>query len=151
MSSLNRVTLIGNLGRDPETRRLQNGGMVCNLSVACSERWKDKNSGEQREKTEWISVVLFGNLADIAERFLTKGSKVYIEGKFSTRKWQDQSGNDRYSTEVVCQGFDGKLVMLGGKEEGSGEGGGQLPPAGRNTPHAGELDDGIPFNVHRGL
>lgn len=145
MSSLNRVTLIGNLGRDPETRRLQNGGMVCNLSVACSERWKDKNSGEQREKTEWISVVLFGNLADIAERFLTKGSKVYIEGKFSTRKWQDQSGNDRYSTEVVCQGFDGKLVMLGGKEE-SGEGGGQSAGdwSDKRKPES-DLDDEVPW------
>lgn len=118
--SLNRVQLIGNLGRDPEIRTMNNGGKVCNLSVAATEKWKDKNSGEQREKTEWINVVLFGNLADIAERYLSKGAKVYVEGKFSTRKWQDQSGNDRYSTEVVCQGFDGKLIMLGEKRDDTG-------------------------------
>jgi single-strand DNA-binding protein len=115
MSSLNKVCLIGALGADPEVRTFANGGKVCNLRLATSERWKDKTTGEQKEKTEWHTVSVFGDgLAGIAERFLRKGSKVYVEGKLATRKWQDQSGNDRYSTEVVLQGMGAQLIMLDG-------------------------------------
>ena len=122
--SLNKVMIIGNLGRDPEVRSFQNGGKVCNLRIATSETWKDKNTGERREKTEWHSVAIFQEgLVRVAEQYLRKGSKVYIEGKLQTRKWQDQSGQDRYSTEVVLQGFDGVLTMLDGRD-GSGNGGG---------------------------
>ncbi|WP_394182044.1 single-stranded DNA-binding protein [Yoonia maritima] len=123
--SVNKVILIGNLGADPEIRTFQNGGKVCNLRIATSETWKDRNTGERREKTEWHSVAIFQEgLVRIAEQFLRKGSKVYIEGKLQTRKWQDQSGADRYSTEVVLQGFDGTLTMLDGRGEGGGQGGG---------------------------
>ena len=126
--SVNKVTLLGHLGRDPETRQFQNGGSVCNLRIATGESWKDKNTGEKREKTEWHSVSIFQEgLVRVAEQYLKKGSKVYIEGKLQTRKWQDQSGADRYSTEVVLQGYDGKLVMLDGRPSGgggSGDGGG---------------------------
>tara|TARA_R110002110_G_scaffold8277_19_gene41532 strand:+ start:755 stop:1264 length:510 start_codon:yes stop_codon:yes gene_type:complete len=123
--SVNKVILIGNLGRDPEVRSFQNGGKVCNLRIATSETWKDKNTGERREKTEWHSVAIFNEgLVRIAEQYLKKGSKVYIEGQLQTRKWQDQSGQDRYSTEVVLQGFNGTLTMLDGRGEGSGGGGG---------------------------
>lgn len=115
MASVNKVILVGNLGQDPEVRNLPNGGKVCNLSVATSERWKDKNSGEQREKTEWHRVVIWTEgLVGVAEKYLRKGSKVYLEGQLQTRKWQDQSGADKYSTEVVLQGFGGTLVMLDG-------------------------------------
>ena len=114
---LNKVTLIGNLGRDPETRTMTNGNKVCNLNIATSERWTDKNSGEKKEKTEWHRVVMFGPLADVADKYLGKGSKVYLEGSLQTRKWTDQSGVEKYSTEVVCQGFGGKLIMLDSKEE----------------------------------
>ncbi|MGB3246468.1 MAG: single-stranded DNA-binding protein [Sulfitobacter sp.] len=123
--SVNKVILIGNLGRDPEVRSFQNGGKVCNLRIATSENWKDKNTGERREKTEWHSVAIFNEgLVRIAEQYLKKGSKVYIEGQLQTRKWQDQSGADRYSTEVVLQGFGGTLTMLDGRGEGGGGGGG---------------------------
>ncbi len=123
--SVNKVILIGNLGRDPEVRTFQNGGKVCNLRIATSETWKDKQSGERREKTEWHSVAIFQEgLVRIAEQYLKKGSKVYIEGKLQTRKWQDQSGADKYSTEVVLQGFDGVLTMLDSPGGGSGGGGG---------------------------
>ncbi len=123
--SVNKVILVGNLGRDPESRSFQNGGKVVNLRIATSESWKDRNSGERKEKTEWHSVAIFNEgLANTAERYLRKGSKIYIEGQLQTRKWQDQSGNDRYSTEVVLQGFDAKLVMLDGRGEGGGQGGG---------------------------
>src|SRR6056297_2051485 len=123
--SVNKVILIGNLGRDPEVRTFQNGGKVCNLRIATSENWKDKNSGERKERTEWHSVAIFQEgLVRIAEQYLRKGSKVYIEGKLQTRKWQNQSGQDRYSTEVVLQGFDGVLTMLDGRGEGGGGGGG---------------------------
>lgn len=123
--SVNKVILIGNLGRDPEVRSFQNGGKVCNLRIATSETWKDRNTGERREKTEWHSVAIFQEgLVRIAEQYLKKGSKVYIEGQLQTRKWQDQSGNDRYSTEVVLQGFGGTLTMLDGRDGGSGGGGG---------------------------
>ncbi|MBR0553169.1 single-stranded DNA-binding protein [Stakelama marina] len=127
--SVNKVILIGNLGRDPESRTFQNGGKVVNLRIATSEQWKDRNTGERREKTEWHSVAIFNEgLANIAERYLRKGSKVYIEGQLQTRKWQDQNGQDRYSTEVVLQGFNSALTMLdspgGGQGGGSGSGGG---------------------------
>ena len=111
--SVNKVILIGNLGRDPEVRSMQNGGKVANLNIATSDSWKDKNTGERKEKTEWHRVVIFGNLADIAERYLKKGSKVYVCGQLQTRKWQDQSGQDRYTTEVVVNSIGGKLVGLG--------------------------------------
>ncbi len=123
--SLNKVMLIGNLGRDPEVRSFQNGGKVCNLRIATSETWKDKNTGERREKTEWHSVAIFQEgLVRVAEQYLKKGSTVYIEGKLQTRKWQDQSGQDRYSTEVVLQGFDGVMTMIGGRGDGGNGGGG---------------------------
>jgi len=123
--SLNKVMIIGNLGRDPEVRSFQNGGKVCNLRIATSETWKDRNTGERREKTEWHSVAIFQEgLVRVAEQYLRKGSKVFIEGQLQTRKWQDQSGQDRYSTEVVLQGFGGTLTMLDGRDGGQGGGGG---------------------------
>ena len=123
--SVNKVILIGNLGRDPEVRSFQNGGKVCNLRIATSETWKDRNTGERREKTEWHTVAVFSEgLVRVCEQYLRKGSKVYIEGALQTRKWQDQSGNDRYSTEVVLQGFGSTLTMLDGRGEGGGQGGG---------------------------
>jgi single-strand DNA-binding protein len=124
--SVNKVILVGNLGRDPESRSFQNGGKVVNLRIATSETWKDRNSGERREKTEWHSVAIFNEgLANTAERYLRKGSKVYLEGQLQTRKWQDQSGADRYSTEVVLQGFNAVLVLLDRREgEGGGSSGG---------------------------
>ena len=128
--SVNKVILIGNLGRDPEVRSFQNGGKVCNLRIATSEVWKDKNTGERREKTEWHSVAIFQEgLVRIAEQYLRKGSKVYIEGQLQTRKWQDQSGQDKYSTEVVLQGFGGTLTMLDGRD-GGGAGGAGAPSGG---------------------
>lgn len=128
--SVNKVILVGNLGRDVEVRTFSNGNRVANLTVATSERWKDKQSGERREQTEWHRVAIFNeNLVDVAERFLRKGSKVYLEGQLQTRKWQDQSGADRYTTEVVLNRFRGELVMLDSRSEGGGfasgsEGGG---------------------------
>ena len=126
--SVNKVILVGNLGRDPESRSFQNGGKVVNLRIATSESWKDKNSGERKEKTEWHSVAIFSEgLANVAERYLRKGSKVYLEGQLQTRKWQDQQGQDKYSTEIVLQGFNAVLVMLdgpGGGQGGAGGGGG---------------------------
>lgn len=123
--SLNKVMIIGNLGRDPEVRSFQNGGKVCNLTVATSERWRDKNTGENREKTEWHRVAIFQEgLVRVCEQYLKKGSKVFIEGALQTRKWQDQSGNDRYSTEVVLQGYGGTLTMLDGRDGGGSGGGG---------------------------
>ncbi len=125
--SVNKVILVGNLGRDPESRSFQNGGKVVNLRIATSESWKDRNTGERKEKTEWHSVAIFNEgLANVAERFLRKGSKVYIEGQLQTRKWQDQNGQDKYSTEVVLQGFNSVLTMLdgpGGNQGGGGSGG----------------------------
>jgi len=122
--SVNKVILVGNLGRDPESRSFSNGGKVVELRVATSESWKDRNSGERKERTEWHTVKLFSEgLANVAERYLRKGSKVYLEGQLQTRKWQDQSGADRYSTEIVLQGFDAKLVMLDGPGGGQGGGG----------------------------
>ena len=122
--SVNKVILIGNLGRDPEVRTFSNGGKVCNLRIATSEQWKDRNTGERRERTEWHSVAIFSEpLARIAEQYLRKGSKVYIEGQLETRKWQDQSGQDRYSTEVVLRPFRSELTLLDGRGEGGGGGG----------------------------
>ncbi|NIZ14555.1 single-stranded DNA-binding protein [Phaeobacter sp. HF9A] len=123
--SLNKVMLIGNLGRDPEVRSFQNGGKVCNLRIATSETWKDRNTGERRERTEWHSVAVFSEgLVRVCEQYLRKGSKVYVEGQLQTRKWQDQNGQDRYSTEIVLQGFGGTLTMLDGRGEGGGGSGG---------------------------
>ncbi|MFX0544387.1 single-stranded DNA-binding protein [Roseovarius sp. S1116L3] len=132
--SVNKVIIIGNLGRDPEVRTFQNGGKVCNLRIATSETWKDKSTGERREKTEWHSVAIFNEgLVRIAEQYLKKGSKVYIEGQLQTRKWQDQSGQDRYSTEIVLQGFNGTLTMLDGREGGGGGGGGGYSGSGGDS------------------
>lgn len=159
--SVNKVIILGNLGRDPEVRTFQNGGKVCNLRIATSETWKDRNTGERRERTEWHSVAIFQEgLVRIAEQYLRKGSKVYIEGKLQTRKWQDQSGNDRYSTEVVLQGYDGVLTMLsksddsnnsGGGSGGGGYGGGSSGGSGYDQGGSGggdrhrDMDDEIPF------
>ena len=154
--SVNKVILIGNLGRDPEIRSFQNGGKVCNLRIATSETWKDKE-GNRKEKTEWHSVAIFQEgLVRIAEQYLKKGSKVYIEGQLVTRKWQDQSGADKYSTEVVLQGYNGTLTMLDGREGGSGgsQGGqsggydsGQGGQSGGydNPPQSRDLQDEVPF------
>ena len=120
--SLNKVMLIGNLGADPEIRSFQNGGRVCNLRIATSESWKDSNTGERQERTEWHTVAIFSEgLVNVAENYLKKGSKVFVEGQLRTRKWQDQNGQDRYSTEVVLQGFTGTLTMLDGGGDGRGE------------------------------
>jgi single-strand DNA-binding protein len=143
--SVNKVILVGNLGRDPESRSFQNGGKVVELRIATSETWKDKQSGERKERTEWHTVKVFAEgLANVAERYLRKGSKVYLEGALQTRKWQDQSGADRYSTEVVLQGFNAQLVLLdgpGGEQRSEPQGGGG------NSGWTGEddLDDGVPF------
>ena len=123
--SVNKVILVGNLGADPEVKSFRNGGKVCNLRIATSESWKDRMTGERKERTEWHSVAIFSEgLVGVAERFLRKGSKVYIEGQLRTRKWQDQSGNDRYTTEVVLQGLGSVLTMLDGAPGGGGQGGG---------------------------
>jgi single-strand DNA-binding protein len=167
--SVNKVILVGNLGNEPEVRNLPSGGKVVNLSVATSESWRDRNTGERKERTEWHRVVIFSEgLAKVAEQYLHKGSKVYIEGQLQTRKWQDQSGQDKYSTEVVLQGFNSNLTMLDGRGgEGDSAGGGygdrsggfSSPPAARNEgggggrrPSAnapafesGGMDDDIPF------
>lgn len=144
--SVNKVILVGNLGRDPEVRTFQNGGKVCNLRIATSETWKDKQSGERKERTEWHTVAIFNEaLVGVAERYLKKGSKVYIEGKLQTRKWQDQSGADRYSTEVVLQGFDGNMTMLDGPSGGGGGGGGgggNAPDQGYGGDYGGGYDSG---------
>ena len=147
---LNSCNFIGNLGADPEVRTFQNGNKVCNLRLAVSETWKDKNTGERKEKTEWVSVAIFSEgLARVAEQYLRKGSKVYISGKLTTRKWQDQSGADRYSTEIVLQGFDAKLVMLDGpsgeKRDSYREH--DAPPSGYGAGGrpSQDIDDEIPF------
>ena len=123
--SVNKVILIGNLGRDPEVRSFPNGGKVCNLRIATSESWRDKATGDRKDRTEWHSVAIFNeNLAKIAEQYLRKGSKVYIEGQLETRKWQDQSGAERYTTEIVLRPYRGELTLLDGREGGGGGGGG---------------------------
>ncbi|WP_243375644.1 single-stranded DNA-binding protein [Microvirga solisilvae] len=165
--SVNKVILVGNLGRDPEVRRLNNGEPVVNLRIATSETWKDKATGERKEKTEWHSVVIFNeNLARVAEQYLKKGSKVYVEGQLQTRKWTDQQGVEKYSTEVVLQRFRGELTILDGRSGGSSseygdeEGGGQISRGGdfgRSSPmerrpepagagsRRSDFDDDIPF------
>ena len=149
--SVNKVILIGNLGRDPEVRTFQNGGKVCNLAIATSERWRDRNSGEQREKTEWHRVAIFAEpLVRVSEQYLRKGSKVYLEGQLETRKWQDQSGQDRYTTEVVLRPYKSELTLMDSR--GGGEGGGQPrvsedrgAPAPAAAGPGDDLDDEIPF------
>lgn len=144
--SLNKVMLIGNLGQDPEVRTFQNGGKVCNLSIATSETWKDKNSGERKERTEWHRVAIMNDgLVGVAERFLRKGSKVYVEGQLETRKWQDQSGADRYSTEVVLRPFNSTLVLLDGKSDGSRDQGGDCDQQSSQQNTRDEYADEIPF------
>ena len=145
--SVNKVILVGNLGRDPETRRMTSGDPVVNLSIATSESWRDKASGERKEKTEWHRVVIFNpNLADVAEKYLRKGSKVYIEGQLTTRKWTDKDGQEKYSTEVVLNRFRGELVLLDAKSEGTG--GGPRMSGGSDAPQSfdrNDLEDEIPF------
>ncbi len=150
--SVNKVILVGNLGRDPEVRQLQDGNPVVNLSLATSENWRDKASGERRERTEWHRIVIFNeHLADIAQKYLHKGSKIYVEGQLQTRKWTDQDGRDRYSTEVVLQRFRGELTMLdsrgseGGDYERSGEPAAAAPAGGGGGGGSGDIDDEIPF------
>ena len=160
--SVNKVILVGNLGRDPEIRTTQDGTKVANLSVATSENWRDKNSGERREKTEWHRVVVFNDrLVDVIERYLKKGAKVYLEGALQTRKWTDQSGQERYTTEVVLQKYRGELTMLDGRGGGAGGGdemadagagggsygggGGGYGGGGGGKSGGGDLDDDIPF------
>lgn len=149
--SVNKCIIIGNLGADPEVRALPSGNKVVNMRVACSESWRDKNTGERKERTEWISVVVFNEgLAKIAEQYLHKGSKVYLEGSLQTRKWQDQAGNDRYSTEVVLQAFNGTLVMLDGLQSGDSRNN-SAPERSSRAPapafDAGGMDDEIPFHA----
>ncbi len=151
--SVNKVILIGNLGADPEVRTFQNGGKVCNIRIATSESWKDKNTGERKEKTEWHNVAIFNEgLVRVAEQYLKKGSKVYVEGALQTRKWQDQSGADRYTTEVVLQGFGSTLTMLdgpsgsGGARGASGaDTGGGYESGPTSSGGRGNIDDEIPF------
>ncbi|MDZ7588672.1 MAG: single-stranded DNA-binding protein [Parasphingorhabdus sp.] len=163
--SVNKVIIVGNLGADPEVRSFNNGGKVCNLRIATSENWKDRTTGERKEKTEWHSVAIFSEgLAGVAEKYLRKGSKVYIEGKLQTRKWQDQSGNDRYSTEVVLQGPGAVMTMLDGapgggsgggrSNDGWGQGGsgggssgasGGYDQGGGGSSFGDDLDDDVPF------
>jgi single-strand DNA-binding protein len=163
--SVNKVILIGNLGKDPEVRRMQDGRPIVNLSVATSDTWRDKATGERKERTEWHRVVIFNeNIAKIAEQYLKKGAKVYLEGSLQTRKWQDQSGQDKYTTEVVLQGFSAQLTMLdkagergggGGGEFGSDDSGGDFGSSGPSTREKkpalaaagkrGDMDDEIPF------
>ena len=143
---LNQCQFIGNLGADPEVRTFQNGNKVCNLRLAVSENWKDKNTGERKERTEWVSVAIFSEgLARVAEQYLRKGSKVYVSGKMQTRKWQDQSGADRYSTEIVLQGYDAKLVMLDGASGGSGQRQDSYQAPQGQAPTSQGFDDEIPF------
>jgi single-strand DNA-binding protein len=163
--SVNKVILIGNLGKDPEARSMGSGGEVVSFSIATSENWNDKASGERREKTEWHNIVIFNeNLGRIAKQYLRKGSSVYVEGQLQTRKWQDQSGNDKYTTEVVLQRFRGELTLLGGRDGGQG-GGGQSSGGGNDwgggqsgggnfgggggakpsNPFDADLDDDVPF------
>jgi single-strand DNA-binding protein len=144
--SVNKVILVGNLGKDPEVRRMTSGDPVVNLSIATSESWRDKASGEKKEKTEWHRVVIFNkNLAEVAEKYLRKGAKVYVEGQLQTRKWTDKDGAEKYSTEVVLQNFRGELTMLdsrnGGSEGGGGRGAGEAPASFQRD----EMDDEIPF------
>jgi single-strand DNA-binding protein len=145
MASVNKVIIVGNLGRDPEVRTFQNGGKVCNLRIATSESWKDRTTGERKERTEWHSVAIMSEpLAKVAEQYLRKGSKVYIEGQLETRKWQDQSGADRYSTEVVLRPYGSTLVMLDGQSRDDGKYPGPKDDV-PMPPNLGGFDDEIPF------
>ena len=149
--SLNKVQLIGNLGRDPEIRHTQDGRPVCNLRIATTDSWRDKNTGERKEKTEWHSVVMFSEgLCRVAEQYLKKGSKIYVEGQLQTRKWQDQSGNDRYSTEVVIQGFNGQLTMLDSRNSGAGAGAGAGAGGGAGAGAGGDASGGMHDNAQSG-
>lgn len=148
--SVNKTIILGNLGADPEVREFQNGGAVCNLRIATSEQWKDRNTGERQERTEWHSVAIFSEgLINVAKNYLRKGSKVYIEGQLQTRKWQDQNGQDRYSTEIVLQGPRAALTMLDGAPSGNrneqGGSGSQSRGDWQNNAAADDLDDEIPF------
>ena len=145
--SVNKVILVGNLGADPEVRTFQNGGKVCNLRIATSESWKDKNTGERKERTEWHSVAIMSEpVARIAEQYLRKGSKVYIEGQLETRKWTDQQGQDRYSTEVVLRPYSGQLTLLDKREGEGGNSGYQEQPSNGGYGAGGrDIDDEIPF------
>lgn len=157
---VNKIILMGNLGQDPEVRHMPSGGAVANLSVATSDTWKDKATGEQKEKTEWHRVSIFGKLAEIAGEYLRKGSTVYIEGQLQTRKWQDQNGQDRYTTEIVVQGYNGVMQMIGkaqGSDQGAHQQGGYQQPAQQQAPQQRQqaqpqyneppmdFDDEIPF------
>ena len=150
--SVNKVILVGNLGKDPEVRRMTSGDAVVNLSIATRETWRDKSSGERKEKTEWHRVVIFNkNLAEVAEKYLKKGAKVYVEGQLQTRKWTDKDGAEKYSTEVVLQNFRGELTMLDGRNGGGEGGGGGFGGGSRGASEApasfqrDEMDDEIPF------
>lgn len=146
--SVNKVIIVGNLGRDPESRSFQNGSKVVSLRIATSESWRDRESGERKERTEWHSVSIFSEpLAKIAEQYLRKGSKVYIEGQLETRKWQDQSGADKYTTEVVLRPYRGELTLLDGKagERDDDQGGGYSKPPAGALPGRSDIDDEIPF------
>lgn len=157
--SVNKVIIVGNLGRDPEIRSTQDGNKIANLSIATSDTWRDKNSGERRERVEWHRCVIFNDhLVDVAEKFLRKGSKVYLEGALQTRKWTDQQGVEKYTTEIVLQRYRGELTMLDGRQEGqSGQGGTGTPDpnappgyegsgyGGGTPPAGGDLEDEIPF------
>ena len=147
--SVNKVILIGNLGRDPEVRTFQNGGKVCNFSIATSETWKDRNSGERQERTNWHNIAIFNeNLAQIAEQYLRKGSKVYVEGQLETRKWQDQAGNDRYTTEVVLRNFRGELTLLDGRSENNNSNfseSASIDDGSSDKVLTNDIDDEIPF------
>lgn len=148
MASLNQAQLIGNLGKDPEIRSLNSGDRVANFSVATSETWRDKSTGEKREKTEWHNVVVFGALVDVIEKYVKKGDKVFIQGKLQTRKYQDKDGNDRYTTEIVLTGFNGQLVMLGSRgarDESGGSASGGGSQAKQKPAESFELNDEIPF------
>lgn len=152
---LNCCEFIGNVGRDPEIRAMQSGDKVANLSIACTEKWRDKSTGERKEKTVWVPVVIWGKMAEIVEKYVQKGSKIYVSGQFETRKWQDQSGQDRYTTEIVLRPYNSKLVLLGGR----GDGGGGYDRRGDDGGYSGgsdqggggygggrqDLDDEIPF------
>lgn len=140
---INKVILVGNLGKDPEVRYMANGGAVCNVTLATSESWKDKQTGEQKDKTEWHNIVFYRRLAEIAGEYLRKGSQVYVEGKLQTRKWQDKSGNDRYTTEIIAS----EMQMLGGRGGGSADFGGSSASQAASAPASAsdDFDDDIPF------
>lgn len=156
MADLNQCQFIGRLGADPEIKSFQNGGRIANLRIACGEQWKDKATGERKERTEWISVTIQSDgLVGVAERYLRKGSKVFVQGQFRTRKWQDQNGQDRYATEIVVGGFGGILTMLDGRQDGAA----RTPDGSRGAPSTSgdygrtapdDLDDDIPFISNSG-